>query len=284
MSHRHRHCTPIPLCYRIDSINLTVDEFAKIDLSQCLCATSQTNETVTVPLGSKAPILIDDDDEDDSQGASASASTSASPSPTESSSTPSPSTSNTQRRVKKSVKVNYYYWRMYNASGEPIQDSMCKYFSEQNCKDELAMIKQSLMSQGDNGQVSGEIKSVLGDLPSQKTLCEKVYRFLLEGELQDRVRMNCQGCVVKSSSQKDHKDGCLMDRSAVVQIYAKAAHNRISAKRLVEGCSVISTYFSKPGYVDLTVTRRAVDNAKPEEVLLSDPYMYESEFALLKKA
>ena len=143
-------------------------------------------------------------------------------------------------------------------------------------------MKENLAARDGAQEFVGEVLSVVMDLPTPRALAEKVYRFLLEGELSDRSKKFCAGCGVKSQSQKDHMDGCLAERSVVVGVHAKAAHLRVSASRIVECGCIISTFFKDPAYIDIALGRKTVESSNPAEVLMTEPIMYESEFNLIK--
>ena len=195
---------------------------------------------------------------------------------------PEASTAAAAAAVTPPLIVDTYWWRLCNNSGVPVQDSMTKFYSEGNCRDEMGLMMQSHSEKGEYGQMEGEIQSGKSLAPSPKELCSKVYRFLLESELQERIKRFCTGCINKCDSQRDHMEGCLIPVASMAKTHGNAAHLRITTGRLTESCDLVSNSFNQGGYVSRLLATQTLEESNPIDILQSDPLMYEWEYGVLK--
>ena len=174
---------------------------------------------------------------------------------------------------------------MNTIQGATLKNSTRRYLSKNNCQEDMNSAKEELeQEEVDDNQLSGTLIPEEGLAPSPLELAQRVFRYVLQFELEERVRKFCPACIRKLKGEKAHQAGCKASIEDKAKIHGPSAGNRISSARLYESCMSISNYYIAGQYVSTSDVQEAISSAKVVELLLhpQEEEEFESEYSYLK--
>ena len=176
-------------------------------------------------------------------------------------------------------------WRIVSSEGKTLKSSKHSYLSKANCQGEMNSAKDDLEQEEEveEGELSGVMMPEQVSAPSPGDLIRRIYKYLLQFELDERVHKFCTGCMKKAKNEKAHLEGCKSSEESKVQMHGQSAANRISSSRLYEACMSISAYYTKGQYVSTSDIQEVIASSKPLDILQqTSDEEFESEYCYLK--
>jgi hypothetical protein len=135
-------------------------------------------------------------------------------------------------------KMTQYRWKgLLNRKGEQDVESLeCAYwfFSEEACRCDFM---DHYVSPDTDYSIEIETRTV--PRPTNESVMRIVYLYLLECDIQEWSRKECEGCHIAGLSQWDHVDGCLQDWETKVDIRTSVVMLGMNSGRLVEATKTI---------------------------------------------
>ena len=189
------------------------------------------------------------------------------------------------KKARMEMYATTWGWRVVTRQGNALNNSHCNYLSKNGCQEEMNAAKEELeQEQGDEEE---QLTCVMMPeeilVPSPSMLARRVYKYLAQFELEERVKKFCTGCIKKAKGEKAHSEGCKAKQETKVKMHGPSAANRISTSRLYECCMSISAYYTKGEYVSASEVQEVITSSKVVDLLLApDEVQYESEYMYLK--